>query len=69
MPPKRWHPKATSRQTPRDTAEAGPRKARDRRGAFAEEPGESADDGRDLAHGEGGAIDLPSKPADLSKDD
>ncbi|WP_375159387.1 hypothetical protein [Bradyrhizobium sp. RDT46] len=33
------------------------------------ESGESADGGRDLARGEGGAIDLPARPGDLSKDD
>ncbi|MCA1429530.1 hypothetical protein I6F29_26980 [Bradyrhizobium sp. NBAIM16] len=27
------------------------------------------DDGRDLAHGEGGSIDLPTQPGDLAKDD
>jgi hypothetical protein len=29
----------------------------------------TADHGRDLAHGEGGTIDLPTKPGDVSKDD
>ena len=30
---------------------------------------ESAESDRDLVQGEGGAIDLPTKPGDLSKDD
>ncbi|MEY9362305.1 hypothetical protein ABH994_005026 [Bradyrhizobium yuanmingense] len=29
----------------------------------------AVDDGRDLAHGEGGSIDLPTQPGDLAKDD
>ncbi len=37
--------------------------------AVIDEPGESADGGRDLARGEGGTIDLPARPGDLSKDD
>ncbi|WP_164718370.1 hypothetical protein [Bradyrhizobium sp. LVM 105] len=37
--------------------------------AIIDEPGVSADGGRDLARGEGGTIDLPAGPGDLSKDD
>ncbi|WP_025037623.1 hypothetical protein [Bradyrhizobium sp. DOA9] len=37
--------------------------------AIVEDAREPADDGRDLAHGEGGSIDLPTKPGDMSKDD
>ncbi|MDF0583884.1 hypothetical protein [Bradyrhizobium yuanmingense] len=37
--------------------------------AIAEDADATADDGRDLAHGEGGSIDLPTKPGDMSKDD
>lgn len=36
---------------------------------IVEDADETADDGRDLAHGEGGSIDLPTKPGDMSKDD
>ncbi len=44
-------------------------KARDLQEAIIEDAGETADSGCDLAHGEGGTIDLPTKPSDLSKDD
>lgn len=37
--------------------------------AVIAEPGESADGGHDLVRGEGGTIDLPTRPGDLSKDD
>ena len=33
------------------------------------EDGETEDLGRDLVHGDGGTIDLPTKPGDLAKDD
>ncbi|UWU90724.1 hypothetical protein [Bradyrhizobium sp. CB1015] len=36
---------------------------------IVEDADETADDGRDLVHGEGGTIDLPTKPSDMSKDD
>ncbi|UWU82648.1 hypothetical protein N2605_23960 [Bradyrhizobium yuanmingense] len=36
---------------------------------IAEDGDVTPDDGRDLAHGEGGSIDLPTKPGDMSKDD
>lgn len=45
----------------------------DRKGAsqesIIEESEEFKDGGRDLVHGEGGTIDLPTKPGDLSRDD
>lgn len=37
--------------------------------AIVEDADATAHDGRDLAHGEGGAIDLPTQPGDLAKDD
>ncbi|WP_256466860.1 hypothetical protein [Bradyrhizobium sp. 149] len=37
--------------------------------AIIEDTGETEDRGRDLVRGEGGAIDLPTRPGDLSKDD
>ena len=42
---------------------------RDTQGAVVEEAGEAGDTGRDLVHGDGGTIDLPTKPGDLSQDD
>ncbi|WP_128926930.1 hypothetical protein [Bradyrhizobium guangxiense] len=44
-------------------------KARDSRASVVEESAETADSGRDLVHGEGGAINLLAEPGDLSKDD
>jgi hypothetical protein len=44
-------------------------KERDTREAIIEDAGETEDNGRDLVHGDGGTIDLPTKPGDLSKDD
>lgn len=44
-------------------------KDRDRQEAVIEDTGETEDNGRDLVHGDGGTIDLPTKPGDLSKDD
>lgn len=45
----------------------------DRKSAYQEsiieKSEELKDGGRDLVHGEGGTIDLPTKPGDLSKDD
>ncbi|WP_409517565.1 hypothetical protein [Bradyrhizobium sp. WYCCWR 12699] len=87
--------KATSQQTSRNMAGAGPRsdgkprsdkkprsdnrprsdnkprldEARDLQEAIIEDAGEPADSGRDLVHGDGGTIELPTKPGDLSKDD
>lgn len=55
----------------RDLPGPNPRvdKHRDRQDAMIEDAGETGDTGRDLAHGDGGTIDLPTKPGDLSKDD
>ncbi|MBR0704408.1 hypothetical protein JQ599_31200 [Bradyrhizobium diazoefficiens] len=69
--------KATSQQTSRNMAGAGPRsdgkprldKARDLQEAIIEDAGEPADSGRDLVHGDGGTIELPTRPGDFSKDD
>lgn len=44
-------------------------KDRDKQEAVIEDAGETEDDSRDLVHGDGGTIDLPAKPGDLSKDD
>jgi hypothetical protein len=37
--------------------------------AIIEDAAETGDSGRDLVHGEGGTIELPTRPGDLSKDD
>ena len=58
-------------ETSRDRPPSKPRidKERATQQEIVEDAGEAADDGRDLAHGEGGSIDLPTKPGDMSKDD
>lgn len=69
--------RTASRQTSRNPAEAGPHsehephgdKARQMPEAIIEDAGETDDSGRDLARAEGGTIDLPTKPGDLSNDD
>jgi hypothetical protein len=68
--------KTISQETSRNPSEAGPRhqkeprsdKPRETQDAIIEDAG-TGDEDRDLVHGEGGAIDLPTKPGDLSKDD
>lgn len=42
---------------------------RDRQEVVIKDAGETEDNSRDLVHGDGGTIDLPTKPGDLSKDD
>jgi hypothetical protein len=61
----------TPRTDRKPRGDAKPRNDKDRAPdhAVIEQPGESADGGRDLARGEGGTIDLPARPGDLSKDD
>ena len=56
-------------KTARDLPGAKPRKdtARETQDAIIENI--DATDDRDLAHGEGGTIDLPRTPRDLSQDD
>ena len=68
--------RTASQQTSRSPAGAGRRnhkphtdKAREMHEAIVEDAGATEDRGRDLAQGEGGTIDLPTKPGDLSKDD
>ncbi|MCK1722526.1 hypothetical protein [Bradyrhizobium sp. 141] len=64
-------PKTTLQQTPRRLPGDKPRreKKRDMQDPIIEDSGETGDRDRDLEHGEGGAISLPEKPGDLSKDD
>jgi hypothetical protein len=56
---------------PRDLPDTKPRKdeARETEGAIIENAATIEGEDRDLVHGEGGAIDLPVKPSDMSKDD
>ncbi|PWE81707.1 hypothetical protein XF30_12795 [Bradyrhizobium sp. SUTN9-2] len=58
-------------ETLRDRPGSKPRidKERATQQAIVEDADATADDGRDLAHGEGGTIDLPTQPGDLAKDD
>ncbi|GMO99682.1 hypothetical protein [Bradyrhizobium sp. TM239] len=60
----------TSPETTRELPGAKPRidKAREKE-AIVEDAGETEDEDRDLVHGDGGTIVIPTKPGDLSKDD
>lgn len=64
-------PDPTTPGTSRDVPPRKPRidNERDKQDAVIEESGETGDTSRDLVHGDGGTIDLPTKPGDLSKDD
>ena len=58
-------------KTSRDLPSQKPRvdKERDSQEATIADAEETGDRDRDLVHGEGGTIDLPTRPGDLSKDD
>ena len=58
-------------KTSRDLPGSKPRKdaSREMRNAAVEDADKTDGGDRDLVHGEGGTIDLPEKPGDLSKDD
>ncbi|MDH2341692.1 hypothetical protein [Bradyrhizobium sp. SSUT77] len=62
--------RTSSPKTSRNLPGRKPRidKERDTQEAIVEDAGET-EKGRDLVHGDGGTIDLPTKPGDLSKDD
>lgn len=64
-------PDPTIPDASRDLPARKPRidKDRDKQDAVIEDSGETGDTGCDLVHGDGGTIDLPTKPGDLSKDD
>ena len=64
-------PQTTSSTTSRKIPGPTPRidKARARQEAIIEDAGETEDKDRDLVNGDGGTIDIPTKPGDLSKDD
>jgi hypothetical protein len=57
--------------TSRDMHESKPRQdeKREMLEAIVTDADETNDEDRDLVHGDGGTIDLPVKPGDLSKDD
>ncbi|AWL94836.1 MULTISPECIES: hypothetical protein [Bradyrhizobium] len=61
----------TSPETSRELPGAKPRidKEREPQEAIIEDAGETKQSNRDLVHGDGGTIDIPAKPGDLSKDD
>ncbi|PPQ20806.1 hypothetical protein CV770_03345 [Bradyrhizobium sp. AC87j1] len=61
----------TSPETSRELPGAKPRidKERETQEAIIEDAGEAKESDRDLVHGDGGTIDVPAKPGDLSKDD
>ena len=44
-------------------------KDRERHEAVIADAGETEDNTRDLVHGDGGTIDLPTRPGDLARDD
>ncbi|WP_027576167.1 hypothetical protein [Bradyrhizobium sp. WSM1743] len=64
-------PHRTSSRTSRNLPGPTPRidKERAAQDEIIEDAGETEDKNRDLVHGDGGTIDLPTKPGDLSKDD
>lgn len=57
----------TSRQLP--GAEPRNDSERDTQEAMIEDADISEDDKRDLVHGDGGTIGIPTRPGDLSRDD
>jgi hypothetical protein len=66
-------PMPVTQATPSNTTDRGPSpqkdKAREMRQAVIEDADNSDGRDRDLEHGEGGTLGLPSKPGDLSRDD
>jgi hypothetical protein len=58
-------------KTSKNLPGAGPRKdtERDTRNAIIADADKTEGRDRDLVHGEGGTLDMPTKPGDLSKDD
>ena len=63
--------KTNSQNSSRNLPRRKPRidKERETREAVVEDAGATEGNDLDLAHGEGGTIELPTKPGDLSKDD
>jgi hypothetical protein len=62
---------AMAPKTSRDLPGTKPRKdeERDTQDAIVEDADKTDGRDRDLVHGDGGTIDLPVKPGDMSKDD
>jgi hypothetical protein len=58
-------------KTSRDLPGLAPRRdeERDTRRAIVEDAAENDGKDRDLVHGDGGTLELPVKPGDISKDD
>lgn len=58
-------------KTSKNLPGAGPRKdaERDTRNAIIADADKTEGRDRDLVHGDGGTLDMPTKPGDLSKDD
>lgn len=58
-------------KTARNLPEPAPRKdhERDMREAIIADADKTEDGDRDLVHGDGGTLDIPTKPGDLSRDD
>ncbi|MFK4485313.1 hypothetical protein [Bradyrhizobium sp. USDA 336] len=69
MTMKMTSPGTSQDDTSRDRPPSKPRIDKEHSTQIVEDAGATADDGRDLSHGEGGSIDLPTKPGDMSKDD
>jgi hypothetical protein len=67
----RWQERKMVANTSRDLPGTKPRhdKQRDTQEAIIEDADKTEGKDRDLVHGEGGTIDLPTKPGDMSKDD
>ncbi|MGY4238020.1 hypothetical protein ACVIIW_006967 [Bradyrhizobium sp. USDA 4449] len=60
---------STTSPISRHTPEPRIDKTRDTREAVIEDAPETDDKNRDLVHGDGGTIGIPTKPGDLSRDD
>jgi hypothetical protein len=58
-------------KTSRNMPGAEPRKnsERDTQETIIEDADKTEDNDRDLVHGDGGTLDMPTKPGDLSRDD
>ncbi|TQF35087.1 hypothetical protein UNPF46_26660 [Bradyrhizobium sp. UNPF46] len=54
---------------PRNEGKPHAGKVRNKQDTVLDESPETADGDRDLVRGEGGTIEIPTKPGDLSKDD
>ena len=71
MTPNKLTPNKLAPNPPRNLPGAKPRndEERDTRNAIIQDADKTDGNSRDLVHGDGGTIDLPVKPGDVSKDD